>query len=255
MAKQSLYGKTQNEKGSDNLPALPTGSGIATVKPPEQEAFGPYVTFVHKDKGKWSDLVQQVPGLADGDAVLIGDGDPRKIAPLTFFLLDAFQFWAVLGGQDADYKPMKTWLKKPEVDSWNSKRINETLTFATMLLDRDTLIPASMRLSSGMCQGGYSSIRAVSEAGSPEWAKLSSEHAATMPIPQPNLRFKTELSWRPKKSRGGYLYFVSSGRIIPTTTGDAMLFKSAGANQQTSELVNVMLQSFADYKSEMESLA
>jgi len=245
--KKSLFGQQQQS----NVPAvsLPTGSNMATVQTPERESYSNYVAFMHRDKGKWSDVIAKIPGLGDGDAVLFGDGEPVKLSPFTFWLLDVIQYWCIKGGPP-DYKPTKSWFAKPDSDKFNGQRINEVLSAMILVQHGEEIIPATIRVQDAMCQGLYTAKEtAVNGAASPEWGKLSPDHAATLVIPQPNLRFKTRLTWHPKKGRGGFTYFVSRADIIPTSAGDAKLF--GGVDH---EKVQLMQQAFAEHKQHIETL-
>ena len=250
MAKQSLYAKSQGEAATtpeSTLP-VPVGGGFDAVKPPEKKATAPYVVFARKDT--LAELRGEVPGLQDGDAVLIGD-EKIKLSPVVFFLLDVFQFWCIKGGEAENYAPVKTTRAKPE-GSDDGERWTETISAAALVEVGGRLIPATMRVQSGMCQGVYEAIRNVKAAASPEWATKSPEHAASMGVGQPNLRFKTYLSWRPKKSRGGFTYFLSSATIKPTTAGDAALLTKLA---ETPERVAEVMEWFTAYRDDMLALS
>ncbi len=255
MAKQSLF-KESNPVGSPpNVPAtLPGGGGFDTYTPPENKSFGAFITFARKDK--LAELKQQVPGLSDGDAVLIGDGDtPRKLSPITYFLLSIYQFWCVKGGESEGYAPVRVWETKPGEDETEDRRVSECVTAALLILDGGRLIPATARFADGMTQGVAKSIKfAREDAADASWAQASPDHAASMAIPQPNLRFKTELTWKPKKSRGGFTYFVSAARIIPTSAGDATLLGGLMKDPDSKEALEAVQSSFAEYVDDMKSL-
>lgn len=256
MAKKSLFGAAQQpvEQPATGL-ALPTGSNMANVQVPERESYSNYVAFMHRDKGKWSDVKMKIPDLGDGDAVLFSDADPVKLSPLVFWLLDAMQYWCVKGGPP-DYKPTKSWLTKPDDMKYNGARINETLSVMMLVQHGDEIIPATMRMQDAMCQGLYvAKDTAVVHAATPEWLRLSPDHTATASIPQPNLRFKTRLTWRPKKGRGGFTYFISSAEIIPTSAGDAGSFGSMTKDVELMEKVKLMQEAFNEHKTHIESLS
>lgn len=249
MAKQSLFAQQQKqtEQQSDLL-MLPAPQGISQVEAPERETYSSYVKFMYVDKGKWGEVRQQVPGLADGDAVLFGAGEPRKVAPFVFFLLDLHQYWCT---RDAvTFKAKRAWLKKPEDRAIGGDRVCEVLSAALVLQLGGELIPATVRFNDAMAAGVYTSKDAVAEAAAPGWATKSSDHAVTMQIPMSHLRFKTELTWRVKKARSGRNYYVSSARILPITLGDAAAFKEIDR-----EALNLMVQSFREHKQEIEQLA
>lgn len=256
MAKRSLFEQSQqppaNPEPSAPLATMPgMGSGFDSVQSPEQEVYGNYVAIMHTGKGKWSDVAPKIPGLTDGDAVLFRDGEPEKISPLVFFLMDIFQYWNV---KNSDHKPRKTWLAKPESDTFEGSKIIESLSVAILLLKGSELIPATFRVEKAMCRGMYAAKDAVQLAQSPEWAKQSPDHAATLSIAQPNLRYKTELTWRKKPGRGGFAYFISSAKIHPTTIGDGALFAKSQADERFAEKFAAMQESFNAHKEEIAKL-
>lgn len=238
MAKQSLFAAKQESTGL----ALPAGSSMSSVQTPEQESYSNYAIFMHRDKGKWSEYSQKIRDLADGDAVLVENGEPRKIAPFIFWLLDVHQYWCTL---DHEFKPNRAWLVKE-----SGQGVKEVLATMILVLHGGQLHPATCRFTGPMAKGVYSSKDcALGEAASPDWAKKSPDHAATLSIPQPNLRFKTELTWRMKKGRSGFPYYISSAYILPTSLGDAALFTAVD-----KEKLELMTRAFADHKQMIEKL-
>lgn len=248
MAKQSLFQKTQQETPTGAIATLPAmGGGLTAVQTPEKETYSNYLIFMHRDKGKWADVSREIPGLQDGDAVLFEDGAPRKVTPLVFFLLDIHQYWCVL---DAEYKPRKVWTVKPEDSTYYGSRVVETLSTAILVQHGGELIPCTARFTGAMCQGVYKAKDcAIRDAASPEWAANSPDHAATLSIPQPNLRFKSELTVRPKKAKSGYMYHISDVKISPTSAGDAKLFGSLDRDK-----VELMREAFDSHKQDIMKL-
>lgn len=254
MAKQSLFGAKREEPATAALPAIPSGSGFGAVDTPDESTGGAYVVFARKDK--LAELRSEVPGLQDGDAVLLGDGSPRKLAPLTMMLLDVYQFWCVKGGESENYAPIKTKETRPEEsEDDRGRRWDEVVSAHVLVIEDKRITPATIRASGGMARGIYDGVRATREAASEEWAKRSPAHAATLRIPQPNMRFVVTMSWRAKKSKGGYTYYTSSGKITPVDAALAELLKSHMANEEFPEDIETTRINFEKYRDEMRELA
>ena len=253
MAKPSLFSKSQQPAPS-NLPALPSmGGNLTGVKPPEPTgAASGYVFFAGQKSPKWPDLAEQFPGLQQNDAILISpDADPIRLGgEVRYFLLDAIQYWGQLDGQ---FHLQRAWMEAPEKQT-NGVRVHEYLSLLVLVEHGGELFPATMRVSDAMCQAPYESVRiATDDATKPEWAQKSPDHAASLSIQQPNLRFKTHMTWKPRKSRGNYTYFQSVAKIHPTSAGDAQMLAACAQDAGKKELLAKAQESFGDWKETVAS--
>ena len=224
MAKQSLFAASQpkpTESTAVGFP-IPAATGMQDVHVPDKK--GPdhsFIMFASPKSERWADNVKDFPGLQPGDAILIerGADSVRLGASLTFFLVDAFSYYAKCDSKGAI-------LKASHEESDATPR--QFLSVLLLLVHDGRAIPATCRFGDATCQAPGVSVKTVRErAASPEWATLSAEHAATLSIPDPRFRFKTLATWKGQKSRStGNTYQISKATIVPTSAGDAALLSA-----------------------------
>ena len=255
MAKQSLFAKQQEPAPAPTGIAvvIPGMSGMQAIAPPEPS--GPssaYVWFAGAKSPKWAEFVGKHPGLQQGEAFLIlPDADAVRLGTsITYYLLDAMKYFASLNGEADGYSVKRAYREKPE----NVEKVREFLSTLLLVQTPQGIVPATMRASDAMCQGVYTSVTtATVDAQSPDWVTRSAEHAVTANIPDPRFRFKTVLTWKPRKSRTGNTYQISKASIVPSSIADALAVKSATEAPDFAEAMSQAKESFDGWKQEIES--
>lgn len=256
MAKQSLFSQ-QKPAATETpqslvMPDMPGGGLTAIVPPEERGPASTWVWFAGRRSAKWAEFAAKFQGLAAGEAILMHpDGEIRLGTSVSYFLLDGFQYFATLKGEEDNYAILKAWADAPD-PAPKGARVSEYLSLLVLVVHEGKGYPATMRVSDAMARGPHLSIKtATVEALSPEWGTRSAEHATTLAIPDPRFRFKSLLTWRPKKSSTGNTYQISKVSILPTTAGDVAIVKGLG--EEGSAAMEEAKEAFDAWKIEVQS--
>ncbi len=226
MAKQSLFAQ-QNppavvEPSSTAMTFPGGGHNLDGIEPPEKS--GPdnsFVMFANPKSDRWQENLAAHPGLQKGDAILIQRGGDtiRLGGSLTYYLVDALRFWAEV---DSSGKVLAAY-----ADENGDDGVSECFSALVLLLHEGRLIPATIRFKDAMASGALAGLRELQAAKTKEWLAKSAEHALAASIPDPRFRFKTTLTWGPKKSRSsGRTYMCSAAKFTPSSAADALAFQS-----------------------------
>lgn len=227
MAKQSLFAQ-QNPPAAVEPPAstamtFPGGeNNLDNIEPPEKS--GPdnsFVMFANPKSDRWQENAAAFPGLQKGEALLIlrGGDTIRLGGSLTYYLVDGFRFWA-----EVDTNGAVTAAYAEERDDIKA---SECFSALVILLHEGRMIPATIRFKDAMAAGPLAGLRELQAAKTKEWLAKSAEHALAASIPDPRFRFKTLLSWGPKKSRSsGRTYMNSTAKFVPSSAADSLAFRS-----------------------------
>lgn len=231
MAKQSLFQSQGVSQAPQNtgLLSMPQESGsLNTIKPRDDGPFAPYVEFAVTGKGRWDAIKEACPGVQDCDPILRLDGEYTRQVPLVYFLVDGFQYFALL---DAEYKPCRAWREKP-AESVTRERTHEYMQLLAIVLTPQGPVAATLRARDGICRGVAKSINARTEAMQPAWAEKSPDHMLTMKITDPRFRFKTELRPGHGTNRStGRSYQISTSKILPATVADIAVLGQTNPDQ------------------------
>lgn len=250
MAKKSLVGGqvVESNPGAGALMDPNAATQFQVADPLYQRT--PYVQFISNKSPNFGLLSVQVRDLQDGDPVLIlpEPEKPRKLNPLRFYLLNAFQHfskvdntgrieYSVLNADDAKASPDK---------------LAEHVETVILVVEPDGITPARCTFKTTKVNAAHTALAAVKQAASAEWGGLSADHKATLAIPDPRFRFTTTVNLRRGTGRSsGYAYVAASGAIQPCTAGDARLVAEFSADPAQMKLLNAVIAAWQERKSDV----
>jgi hypothetical protein len=201
---QSLVAKMEGELALpailDTLPAIPESRGVASA----------YIQFMTKKAGVWDDTARAIPGLAPGDAVLFRpDGPPVKLSPFKCHFLTGKHYYA----RTDDSYTLEHVIAESD-DGRTPEGYTEFIDSVLLVHVDGGIIPASCRFRGATCNAAKKLSDALKAAASPEWGKLSPEHAASLGAPKPFQRFYGVISTGTGLARGSGRTFVRATAAI-----------------------------------------
>jgi hypothetical protein len=212
----------------------------------------PYVQFIHPmSKENWGIAARAIPGLREYDPLLFRgkEQDPIKLAPFKFCLLKCRQFWTQ---RDNTGTFTHVLLAPPGKEEEDYREHFEAVILAFL---PDRVVPTRCTFRSGLCPIVGKALATVEKAASPEWAGLSAEHAATVRIKQPQLRFTVMAEITQKTGERGNLYPVGKATVAPLSAGDANLLTAFTANPDAQSMVDAVLDAYLARLDEFDTLA
>jgi hypothetical protein len=174
----------------------------------------PFVTFATPKSQLWPKLTASLPGLQDGDPVLVRPDPetPVRLVPFRFHVVAAKQFFANTAD---DGSLVKTYAEKPDGKS------DEYIETALLVYTDAGIVAARCTWKNTKCPAAHEACKALNLAASPDWSKQSADHAASMRAPKPFMRFTCISTPQVRSSRAtGRRYVTTRGQIVPTTIAD-----------------------------------
>jgi len=194
---------------SENAIAKMMAAGGAIAPVSGGNATAPYVQFASNRANNWTQLLLKIPGLNEGDAVLIRADPfpPMKLSPFNFILFGCDQFWCKRN--QADFSLLESF-KQEVADS------QEEVQAAMIVVTGDgKFVPATCAFRTTKVNAVKAAVRAFQFSTTPDWPNLSEAHKATLAIEIPWARFITTVSLAPKVARSGFKYVAANGTTTP----------------------------------------
>jgi hypothetical protein len=231
---KSLVSQAAPATSTAVVPAAPVGGAIDVRGPAMQQT--PYVIFASSKSPNWAKYVAAVPGLSEGDQLLI-QPEPLpvvKLVPMRFMLLSARQFWTVLDGAG---EVSEAFASADDADS----KAQETIEAMVLVLHGARVIPARVSFRTTKCKAAHVAIKAREYAATPDWADQSDDHKATLAVSEPALRFVATVRTSLKTSRSsGYKYQLATSVISPVTAAEmGQLAEFFGSDAGREQLIAV----------------
>lgn len=228
MSKVSLASKSKavvpvESNPGTGLPVGFEGGGMAVSAPVFQRT--PYVLFVSTKGQTFARLAPQIPGLQDGDPVLVRDEKGLKLNPFKFYLIDAFQHFSVVDNQGAIVKSMfdVERAREDKINKWN-----EHIEAVILVVDGDTLTPARCTFKTTKTAAAHAAVSAAKVAADAEaWGALSAEHKTSLAVPTHWARYITTATLKRGTSKGGFAFVAANGFVTPTGLSDWNLLSEA----------------------------
>lgn len=217
------------------LPVGFSGGGIAVATPIYQRT--PYVLFVSTKGQTFAEVARRLPGLQDGDPVLLRDEGtpPVRLNPFRFYLISAFQHFSLVDNQG---KITRTILdvEKAREDTANKWTEHVECVLILKLTDGE-LVPSRATFKSTKTNAIHKAIEGVQAAGnSEEWAQLSPEHKASLAVPHAWARVLTTVTLKRGTSRGGFSFVAANGYCEPSGLADWQGLAAAFQDQDFRKL-------------------
>lgn len=219
MSKKSLVeNESANQTGT--ALALPAGFERQTdIVRPSQSSV-PYVTFASPKSKLWTTQSAAIPGLQEGDPILMRPNvDPVRLQPFKFHLLTDRQFFAVTA-QDGSL--VKTFDKDNRPDT-KTTRTDEYVETVLLVYLPDGLVFARCTFKGAKCPAAHKAGEALDQANDLEsWVKKSADHAISARLPHAFARFTCTCTNGPRRTaRGsGLPYIPTQGNVAPVSAGD-----------------------------------
>lgn len=201
----------------DNLPDV-YGGELVAVEP--SVPFGAYITFASTRAEKWGDYAGRIPGLREGDALLIRGDDVVKLDPCRVHLVCAFQYWAQF--EEGTYDIAAISLSR--MPGRGEDRWAECVECVVLVyLPDGSIEPARVTFRKGQTRASSTLAIALSEAGTPAWGQKSAAHAESLALPRPAFRFYGVVTGGKKLGKGGgNPYNVASATIHASGRAEAL---------------------------------
>lgn len=219
MAKQSLVTRIESNPGA-GLPAgfMHSETNLVTKGP----VFGlsPYVIFASTRSENFARWSAEVPGLNDGDPLLVRGEKLVRLLPFQFHLIRAFQHFSIVDNTGTILR-MTRDPNVAKAESTKSARFDEHIETVLLVVLPDEIVPARCTFKTTKTNAAHKAIQAVTLAATPEWAKLSPDHKETLNAPQPWMRVLVNVTLKAGTSRSsGFRYVAANASIKPTGVAD-----------------------------------
>ena len=212
----------------------------------------PYVVFAHPLAKVWQRILAAVPDVQEGDPVLVlpEPHRPVKLAPFRFLLIAARHYFADV---DTSGEILAATWERPE--EWSDPR-KEHVESAVIVLLPDRAVPATARWKTTKCPAAHRAVDAVRLAGTPAWARISADHAASMSAPDPRQRAVMTVRFDRKTSKSsGRLNIIADATVAPTSAGDAGLIKALFTDPAGTKTANAVASTFQRRVEEITRIA
>lgn len=212
--------------------AIPAAfSGLATVPGADELPEGGtiYGFWVSSRSKSYANCL--AVGAAEGDAVIKVEGNLIACKPLKFFLTAATQFRSKMEN-DGSISTVSLDMSRRDMD--------EHYVCMMLVIHGDNLIPCKFDHRTTKAKAAIESIRALHQANTPEWGKLSPAHAATVSFPIPWGRVVTEVTTQRKVGKSGLPYYAAEPNVRPATTHEMQLLTKFAADQDNLNLFNTV---------------
>lgn len=252
MAKSLLQQNLESNPGA-GLPVEYTGTAPIAVQSSIFQ-LTPYVTFVSPKGQAFASLSVQIPGLGEGDPVLIEQGaPPLKLNPFRFFLTHAYQHWSVvdnIGTIIRSTEDREVAKENPPGGGYWAEHI-ETVLFVRL---PDRVVPARCTFKTTKTNAAHAAIAGLELASSPEFGDRSPEHKAALQMPYPWARVVTEVSLSTRTSHSsGFRYTAAKGIVKPSVESDWKLFAAFFSDPKNVELAQAVVAAHEDRKDQVKS--
>lgn len=237
--------KSLASKG-DLIPVNYGGGEIAVGESLYQRT--PYVVFASTKSPAFADLSRDLPGLQDGDPVIVTE-PPVRLNPFRFYLIDGFQHWSILDGEG---KPFKTTLDKEKAaESRDWKEHVETLL---IVVTEEGLVPARCTFKTTKTNAAMKAVQTLRIARDAEaWGGISPAHKATLGIPQAWARFLTTVTLKRGTSRSsGFAYVAANAFVEPTGVAEWKQLADAFKDAAFKSLADATHKSFMSRVAEIK---
>lgn len=179
----------------------------------------PYVSFVSNKGSAFGKILLQIPGLDDGDPVLIrgGNESPVKLSPFRFYLLHESPHYSVV--EETGELSESTF--DAEVAKAAGRKFSEHIETVILVCLPLSIVPARCTFKTLKVRAAQTARKTLHDASGPTWAKLSAEHAATLVSPDPRFRFTTTVTLSRQTFKGtGRSGVIATGVPRPTSVAD-----------------------------------
>ncbi len=230
MAKQSLVAQAQ----APNIVPSAFGQTSIEVAGP-QFVMSPYVVFAHPmAKTLYPKILSSCPGVEEGDPVLIlpEPANPVHLNPYKFYLVHAWQHFSTLDNIGN--------IVKMTLDAEKARRDKDWKEFIETVVIVQTptgLVPARCTFKTTKANAAHRGIEARVTAAGADWSKKSPEHAASLAMPEPWMRFTCTVRLKKATGRGsGFNYVAATSVINPTGVADWQALKELFEDEKRAKL-------------------
>lgn len=222
MAKQQSLAEIASGKSLDVVVDDFGGLSVAA-----SSAIGPYVLFAQpKATDQWTSLVQKLPGIQDGDQVLVypDPEPPIRLTPMRFTMMACKQFWVKLddAGNQVGAPSVE---QKPRAERWNEWVFAACIVYA----QRDgevEAVPSTCMFKTVKCPAAVTLKLQIEAADKPEWADQSMAHkAAFSAFSKAFLRVVASVQTSKRTAGSGFSYVQARSIVAPATPTEYIAVK------------------------------
>lgn len=209
---------------------VPEGNKLPAIFDAKPEikprAMAPYVVFGHPMSPGWGKFVGSYPDAKEGQQFLVQNEKVTRLDQFRYSLMTAKQYWA-----EGDQEGVKavSLTEKPHP-------FKEVIEAVVLVYLGELLIPATVQFRSVKTGAVLPAVKALEQAASPDWAKLSQAHELTLVCQKPFMRFFAEVQLGNMKTSksSGMRYLPASCVIKPTTAVEWKILAAHFSGENTT---------------------
>lgn len=243
MAK-SLVGKTDDAGGMVEF-ELPEEFGSGALQASPTQARGCYVVFAQpKAVAQWTDLSARIPGLRDGDQVMVRpDGSVVRLQPMRYQLISAKQYFVKKNPQGGARESCK--------DVADAEHKAEEVHAACVVFLDGEAVPCTATFKTTKCNAVTTLVAAVKAAKDPKWAQQSEAHrVAFSTCVKPFLRVVgTVQTFDVPKPPSGWPYVGAKCIVSPATPTEWMMWNALYQSKDGKDRLREVALSFRGWLS------
>lgn len=192
----------------------------------------PYVVFAQpKATEQWTSLVTKLPGIQDGDQVLVyPDPDPPvRLQPMRFTMISCKQFWVKKDAQgQSQGKPSLTPM--PRAEGWKEEVFAACIVYVQRGGDLEA-VPASCVFKTVKCGAALGLKLQIDAAEKVEWAEQSPAHKmAFAAFKSAYLRVVAAVAVGKRTAGSGFGYVPARSIVAPATPAEYGALQKLMAN-------------------------
>jgi hypothetical protein len=198
-----------------NIPAIPSVEEL----PDGVSIYGFYSSSRSKNYDKCLKA-----GAAEGDAVIVVEGNYIPAKPLKFFLAAAFGCRSKMENDGSISRVSLDFKTKTEATP------DEHYVTLLVVLLNNQLIPVKFDFRTTKSKAAEDTIRMLHQAQSPEWAKLGNDHRETVAFPIPWGKVFCEVTTQRKVGSSGLPYYQAIPTPRPASVAEMKMLMEAAGN-------------------------
>lgn len=227
MAKQQSLAEIASGKSVDVVVDDFGGMSVVTTN-----TVGPYVVFAQpKATEQWTSLVQKVPGVRDGDQVLVypEPEQPVPLRPMRFTMVACKQYWVKKDASgnmlEKPKEEQQSRVKDANGNKWAEEVFAACIVYAPRGGEVDA-VPATCTFKTVKCQAAITMKQQIEAASKPEWADQGPAHkAAFAAFSKPFLRVVGAVSTSERKGASNFTYVQARAVVAPATPAEYVAVK------------------------------
>lgn len=206
----------------------------------------PYIAFVSAKSPRFAEWAAAISDLKEPDALLLRPTPypPVRLSPFNLHFLAGTQFWVESDDEG-------NLVRVSEVEDRADDSLKECVEAVVLAYLNGGIVPSRVSFRTTKCPAAKTLAHTLKVAATPEWGTFSEQHASTLAIPEPALRFVGTIISAPRTSRGGRRYYQSSARVRPTSGAELKTLAGVVSDKGFREALETV---YGSYEHRLEQL-